>query len=117
MTRVVVIGGGAAGVLVAGALARRPAVTSVVVVERRAVVGPGLAYGTAEPHHLLNSPAGRMSAVAGDDGHFVRWAAAHGTPLDPAAFAPRRRYGEYLASVFAELLEGEAGRVTAVQDE
>jgi uncharacterized NAD(P)/FAD-binding protein YdhS len=117
MTRVVVVGGGASGVLAAVAFARRPSVTSVVVVERAERVGPGLAYGAAEPHHLLNSPAGRMTAVPGDDAHFVAWAAAQGDPVGASAFVPRRRYGDYLAAVFAELVRAEAGRVVAVRDD
>jgi uncharacterized NAD(P)/FAD-binding protein YdhS len=117
VTRVVVVGGGASGVLAAVALAQRPAVTSVVVVERAERVGPGLAYGAAEPHHLLNSPAARMTAVPGDDAHFVDWAAAHGAPVAPAAFAPRRRYGDYLAAVFADLVRESGGRVSSVRDE
>jgi uncharacterized NAD(P)/FAD-binding protein YdhS len=117
VTRAVVIGGGASGVLAAVALADRPGVDSVTVVERSVRVGPGLAYGTAAPHHLLNSPAGRMSAIDEEDGHFVAWSAAHGTPVAPAGFAPRRQYGDYLAAVFDDLVGAEAGRVTAVRDE
>lgn len=117
MTRVVVIGGGASGVLVAVALAQRPSIAGITVVERSARPGPGLAYGTAAPHHLLNSPAGRMSAVDGQDDHFVAWAAANGTPVAPAEFALRRRYGDYLAAVLADLVAAEAGRVTVLHDE
>lgn len=117
MTRVVVVGGGASGVLAAVALAQRPAVTSVVVVERAERIGPGLAYGAAEPHHLLNSPAGRMTAVPGDEGHFLDWAAARGASPAPSGFAPRRVYGDYLAAVFADLVREAGGRVSSVRDE
>ncbi len=59
--RVLVVGGGAGGVVTAAALLRQAHLDAtdvdVTVVERAAVVGPGLAYGTTEPHHLLNNYA------------------------------------------------------------
>jgi uncharacterized NAD(P)/FAD-binding protein YdhS len=115
--RTVVIGGGASGVLAAVALARQPGIDAVTVVERAERAGPGLAYGAAAPHHLLNSPAGRMTAIEGQDDHFVAWAAARGTPVTAAEFAPRRLYGDYLADVLADLVASEAGAVRVVRDE
>jgi FAD-NAD(P)-binding len=50
--RVVVVGGGAAGVLATAALARRARPDQPVeirVVEREDLIGPGLAYGKADP--------------------------------------------------------------------
>jgi uncharacterized NAD(P)/FAD-binding protein YdhS len=69
--RVLVVGGGAAGAITAVAVLREAAsrpgrAVEVMVVERSPVVGPGLAYGTEEPHHLLNNYAGRMSAIEDD---------------------------------------------------
>lgn len=117
MTRVVVIGGGAAGVLAAVALAGSPDVTSVFVVGRDERIGPGLAYGRAQPHHLLNSHAGRMSAVQSDATHFVRWCTARGLTVGPHDFAPRLLYGDYLAEVFTGLLAEGGGRVRAIRGE
>lgn len=117
MTRVIVIGGGAAGVLAAVSLAGSPDVTSVVVVERDERIGPGIAYGRAQPHHLLNSHAGRMSAVQWDATHFVRWCTARGLTIGPHDFAPRLLYGDYLAEVFAGLQAEGGGRVRAIRGE
>lgn len=116
---VVVVGGGAAGVLAAAALLDGPTaagpVPFVTLVDPAARPGAGLAYGRADAHHLLNSPAGRMGALERDPGGFVRWSAGSGTPLEPAAFAPRRRYGQYLQHVAATLLEERPRDLTAVR--
>ena len=94
MTRVVVVGGGASGVLTAAAASAHPSIDEIVLVGRDDRVGPGLAYGTAAPHHRLNSPAARMSAWQDEPNDFVRWSG------DPASgYSLRRRYGDYLESV------------------
>ncbi|AGZ44803.1 hypothetical protein AFR_32725 [Actinoplanes friuliensis DSM 7358] len=70
------------------------------------VPGGGVAYGTAQPWHLLNSRAGAMSADPDDPDHFVRWA---GTT--PAAFRPREEYGRYLRDVLDEAAREHPGRL------
>ena len=110
MTRVAIVGGGAAGTLQALHL-RQAGVTDIVLIERVHEPGRGVAYSTARPEHLLNVPARRMSALADDGDHFARWFAdqSGGTPED---FAPRMVYGDYLAGLLAEagvaVVEGEA---------
>ncbi|MFC3382422.1 FAD/NAD(P)-binding protein [Couchioplanes azureus] len=68
--------------------------------------GGGVAYGNAQPWHLLNSRAGAMSADPDDPDHFVRWSGAA-----PADFRPRREYGRYLRAVFDEAVAAHPGRV------
>ena len=97
---VAVIGGGAAGALTAAAIARDPAWRTVLISPEDRP-GRGVAYGTAEPWHLLNSRAAAMSAVGDDPQHLLRWCHERGLPADPAAFLPRARYGDYLADHFA----------------
>ncbi|MGH3365678.1 MAG: FAD/NAD(P)-binding protein, partial [Nocardioidaceae bacterium] len=102
--RVVVVGGGASGALVAANLLRsagaeRP--VEVRVIERGDLVGPGLAYGTSDPRHLLNNYAGRLSVFEQEPDHLIRWCAERGIQADPQSFLPRHVYGRYLASVLA----------------
>ncbi|HEY8208956.1 MAG TPA: FAD/NAD(P)-binding protein [Myxococcaceae bacterium] len=96
---VAVVGGGASGVLTAAWLLRMAKRSGpgfrVALIERQARAG-GVAYGTRRPEHLLNVPAGRMSADPADPLHFVRWAKGRVRGVAPGAFLQRRRYGEYL---------------------
>jgi uncharacterized NAD(P)/FAD-binding protein YdhS len=121
-TSVVIVGGGASAVYVAVALEERAAARglpapTITVVARETPVGRGLAYGHADAHHRLNSPAGKMSISAGDDTHFVRWAAEHGRPVVPYEFVERAFFGDYVEDVWAGLVAGSDGRVSAVQAE
>jgi uncharacterized NAD(P)/FAD-binding protein YdhS len=62
----------------------------------------GVAYATKNPRHLLNLRAGKMSAFADREDDFVAWAG----DVARDAFVPRRRYGDYLRSVFERSTEG-----------
>jgi uncharacterized NAD(P)/FAD-binding protein YdhS len=101
---VAIVGGGASGTLVAVQLLRQAcAPWRIALIERSGAVARGVAYGPAEPCHLLNVPAAGMSALPDDEGHFVRWSGAA-----PDAFVPRLLYGAYL-----EALLGDAHRRAA----
>jgi uncharacterized NAD(P)/FAD-binding protein YdhS len=99
--RVVILGGGASGTLLAVQLLRGAGAEplEVVVVERSATVGRGVAYGTTCPAHLLNAPAGAMSGLCGDDAHLVRWLRQRSTAWCESSFVPRQLYGDYLADL------------------
>ena len=66
------------------------------VLVERAAAGRGIAYGTADPAHLLNVPAGKMSAWPDRPDDFAEWAG-----LERDEFAERRTYGDYLAARLA----------------
>lgn len=55
---VVIIGGGASGALMALHRLRASPDLRVVVVEKSAMLGCGVAYSTSDPTHLLNTRAG-----------------------------------------------------------
>jgi uncharacterized NAD(P)/FAD-binding protein YdhS len=107
---VVVVGGGASGVLLACHLLRnRGDGIKVTLIEKRSAVGRGMAYSTAQPGHLLNVRATNMSAFADDPLHFCRWLAEndseiHGEAPGPLTFAQRRVYGRYIAELIMPLL-------------
>lgn len=65
-------------------------------------MGPGLAYATSTPSHLLNVPVGRMSAFPEDPEHFLRWMRRVEPATAPGDFVPRMRYGQYLESLLRE---------------
>ncbi|WP_257452871.1 FAD/NAD(P)-binding protein [Archangium lipolyticum] len=100
---VVVVGGGASGTLLAAQLLRGArAPFRVALLERTGRMGPGLAYSTESPSHLLNVPTGRMSAFPDDPEHFLRWMRRVEPGTGPGDFAQRRRYGQYLEDVLHE---------------
>lgn len=97
--RIAIIGGGFSGAMVATHLLQlATAPLSINLIEPRPSLGAGLAYGTANPRHLLNVPAKRMSAFSDDPEHFLRWLIRHGD-YHADSFAPRELYGAYVRAV------------------
>lgn len=78
----------------------------VMLFERSGRIGPGLAYATVSPSHILNVRATNMSAFPDDPTHFERWLSAdlgeagdrHET--EAGLFASRRLYARYLCDTF-----------------
>ncbi|MFB7383522.1 FAD/NAD(P)-binding protein, partial [Kitasatospora purpeofusca] len=111
--RVAVVGAGASGALTAAQLLRRAAQAGVPLdvrlIDRAPATGRGTAYATTADHHLLNVPAGRMSAFADEPDDFVHWLARRAPGVHTAAdHVPRRLYGAYLGEVLATA-EARAG--------
>ncbi len=97
---VAIVGGGCAGTLVASNLLRRfGGPLRVVMVERSGRFGPGVAYATQDPRHLLNVPAEKMSAFRDAPSHFLEWVAARLGDIGSASYLSRGLYGEYLQGV------------------
>jgi uncharacterized NAD(P)/FAD-binding protein YdhS len=97
---VAVVGGGFSGSISAAQLLRQAKLTDaplrIVLLEQRGSIGEGLAYSSREQCHLLNVPAGRMSAWPDQPNDFLKWAAAHHGPVSADDFLPRQWYGEYI---------------------
>jgi len=115
---VAIVGGGCSGLLVAAQLLKQGYGGAIAIVEPRAALGRGLAYSTPFGEHVLNVPAGKMSAFPDEPGHFLAWLRAGRYP-DAAAtfFAPRSVYGEYLGSVLEQEAGAGSGRVTHIRGE
>jgi uncharacterized NAD(P)/FAD-binding protein YdhS len=107
---VVIVGGGASGVLLACHLLRRLSENiRVTLIEKNPAIGRGIAYGTADPAHLLNVRAANMSAFPDDPDHFWRWLQTNNLAVadsDQFCFVSRQIYGRYIES----LLQGLSGR-------
>jgi uncharacterized NAD(P)/FAD-binding protein YdhS len=98
-----IIGAGFTGTLLSLSLqAIAPAGTRIRLIEGTGHFAAGPAYATANPNHLLNAPAGRMSAFADQPMHFVEWLQRQPKSRLPeivtneATFVPRSLYGAYL---------------------
>lgn len=112
---IAVVGAGFSGTMVAVHLLRLARSTSadvhVSLYEQGGAPGRGHAYGTTSPIHLLNVPAGRMSAFADAPGHFLDWARARDASVRSDAFLPRHDYGEYLAEILNRETKESEGRL------
>src|ERR1700730_6894911 len=115
---IAIIGGGVSGALTAFYLVRQETRARVILIDKRADLGLGLAYSTPSLRHLLNVPAGKISALPDQPGHFLNWLRMN---YDPAAtektFAPRAVFGRYIQSLLASTgrLEQEIATVVDVR--
>jgi uncharacterized NAD(P)/FAD-binding protein YdhS len=106
VTTIAIIGAGFSGTLLSLHLLRQcPPPVRLVLIERNSQFGRGLAYSTGNASHILNVPAGRMSAFHDRPGDFLDWlvrqpeAAPGGSPPGPGTFAARRLFGAYVRAL------------------
>ncbi|MFN6567875.1 FAD/NAD(P)-binding protein [Dendronalium sp. ChiSLP03b] len=99
-----IVGGGFSGSLVAANLLRNATMPlSIKLIERNSEVGRGVAYGTQVNCHLLNVPAGKMSAFPDELNHFLNWLHQNGhQEVTAATFVPRQVYGDYVQATLKE---------------
>lgn len=100
----VIIGAGFTGILTALHLVRQQTTTKfdVIVIEKSATFGRGLAYGVEGDAFRLNVPARNMGAWHDKPGDFSQWLTANGYGVDESDYVPRDWYGKYLQSLLAE---------------
>ncbi len=110
--RIVIIGGGFSGAVLAWHLHRTaPDRHEVTIVEPRSEIGRGLAYDSSDPAHRINVPAMKMNLDFDEEGHFEQWLIAQGYPArDPASvvadvhlFPARTVFGDYVNAHVREL--------------
>jgi uncharacterized NAD(P)/FAD-binding protein YdhS len=116
---VAIVGGGFTGTTLAAQLLRASGGSvSVVLIERGARFGRGVAYSTECTEHLLNVRARNMSAYPDDPEHFLEWARLNHAPgASPDDYLPRPLYGQYVASVLQQEVERHPSQFAHVQDE
>lgn len=106
---IAIIGGGFCGMMTAVHLCRQAKIPLVIrIINDGHPFGRGIAYQAASKQYLLNVRAHNMSAFAEAPLHFVHWlqqqpAYTYLTGEQLAdEFVPRKVYGDYLASVWAQ---------------
>ena len=123
---IAVIGAGFSGtILVAHLLRRSRGGLRVFLINKSGRLARGVAYGTRSSSHVLNVPAGRMSAFADDEGDFLRFAQQRDPSIAGGSFVPRHLYGDYLEHILLSaqsacargtVLAHVADEVTAVEE-
>lgn len=106
---IAIVGAGFCGMALARTLGKRsPPDTRVALIGTAEDFGRGLAYAHARPEHLLNVRARDMGIDPDDLPGFADWLGLDDDAR--AGFAPRRKYGDYLAaeldSALAQASEG-----------
>jgi len=112
---VAIIGGGFAGTLQAINLLRHDGPRATLI-ERRPRAGEGVAYGDADPAHVLNVRAASMSALPDDPDHFVRWLHDGGYEADARTFVGRVVYGAYLREMLELATAANPERLSILHD-
>jgi uncharacterized NAD(P)/FAD-binding protein YdhS len=99
----VIIGAGFSGTATAIQFLRHsPPGVRVVLINRSGVMARGLAYGTNSPQHLLNVPAGNMTALVDEPESFLSFCQSKVSGVVASSFVPRKLYGDYLAAMLDE---------------
>ena len=112
---IAIVGGGLSGALTAYHLERERSNARILLIDPAPSAGLGLAYSTRSLRHLLNVPAGNMSASPDEPDHFLIWLRANYDPDATAmTFAPRAVFGCYVQSIIAKLTRVERVRAYVV---
>lgn len=103
MKTLVIIGAGFSGAVTAVQFLQvcEPG-THVVLLNRSGEMARGLAYGTSSSRHLLNVPAGNMSALVDQPDHFLHFCEGRLPGTTSSTFVPRKLYGDYLSWLLAD---------------
>jgi uncharacterized NAD(P)/FAD-binding protein YdhS len=112
---VAIVGGAFSGAALAvQLLARGSRDLRIALIEAGERFGRGAAYGTDCPEHLLNTRADRMSLLADEPEHFVRWCRGRGMGVRHSDFVQRRVYGDYVEQTLMTAATEAAPVLTAL---
>ncbi|MCF2489372.1 FAD/NAD(P)-binding protein [Dyadobacter sp. CY347] len=115
LTNITIIGGGACGIsafielFLQLRIAKSHREVSITIIEENQEVGKGLAFGTKQPGHILNTQADLMGIHFSEPQHFSDWLIEHDARIgdevvdnqgENKAFTTRRLYGDYLKEQF-----------------
>ena len=121
---IALIGAGFSGAMVAVHLSQLAPKLKILVADREGAFGRGVAYGTNSPEHVLNVPAGKISAFQEQPDHFLDWLGNHRNELarmgivefSRDSFMPRRVYGQYIKELFQQAQQAAPG-IELLQDD
>jgi uncharacterized NAD(P)/FAD-binding protein YdhS len=124
-SKVIIIGGGLSGSLLAMQLARSPGGSEVVLIEKNPeFLGRGVAYQYDFTHQPLNVVAGGMSLFPDKPMDFVRWLEANHfrynhliDQVSPEAFIPRKIFGDYVLENLEKIQQEVSERLQIRIDE
>lgn len=123
MKKIAIIGGGACGsaalieLIIQSIAANLEKEISFVLVERRKKTGYGLAFGSKQRTHILNTQADLMGIYANEPAHFAEWLKEHGGKYrsdvksesnEDNAYTSRLLYGHYVAEQLDENIKKAA---------
>ncbi len=128
MPTIAVVGAGFCGTIITAELLKTafPTPVNLVLINRSGLLARGVAYGTRSDDHVLNVPAGRMSARPDDEEDFLRFAQSRDPRHEASSFVPRRVFGDYLESQLVHAarsathgnqLSARVGEVTAIHQQ
>ena len=118
--KIVIVGGGASGILLAINLLRlrdhQP--LDIAVIDKNPPETLGIAYSTENDSHLLNVPAYKMSAFPEKGDDFIQWLGNRGYGYQARSFVPRRLYKDYIRDLLKSELEqcGDSVNYTSIND-
>lgn len=116
MNTFAVIGAGFSGTVAAIEFLNRVKTESrLIIINRSGLMARGLAYGTNSPQHLLNVPAGNMTALADSPDSFLAYCQKRRLNVTSSSFVSRKVYGEYLAELLEEAIKRSSSRVKTLQ--
>ncbi|GAB3788166.1 FAD/NAD(P)-binding protein [Dyella agri] len=102
MTKIAIIGGGAAGAALFGSLLRHGRMLDVEWIAGAGANGRGVAYATPDPRHLLNVRAAGMGLYPDADEDFLTFAAKRLPNTAGTDFLPRHLFGDFIESQLQE---------------
>ncbi|MBE0436242.1 MAG: FAD/NAD(P)-binding protein [Methylomicrobium sp.] len=124
-TKIVIIGGGLSGTLIAMRLASQSNGPTVILIEKRPeLLGRGIAYQNDFTHQPLNVVAAGMSIFEDKPMDFVDWLNSNRFKYkhliktnSPQAFVPRKIFGDYIVEQLENVQQSSAGRLRIRIDE
>jgi uncharacterized NAD(P)/FAD-binding protein YdhS len=120
---IAIIGGGFTGLMAFANLLRfgndAELPLHIVLFDRQPAIGEGIAYRTTDRRHLLNVPAGLMSAWPDLPEDFYAFARSKDPSVCSDDFLPRKIYGLYVRETMLDCAEGVGDHISAevVRDE